>query len=427
MLKSFRLKNIKGFVDTGNIEIKPLTIFIGENSSGKSSILRFPAVLKQTFQPNVTVPLLFNDYLVDYGDFEEIVNQKSKLENIQFKICFDYSNLSPNIEVNSFEIETSLGFNKKKKEVSIENGSFTVNDSIVKYSGDKLIFDNKEFRIAKTQHFLPDEISNIEDNLFTLDSELKTAYIQLDVIVNAINYIGPFRDNPSRVYRYQGKAPTYVGKSGDLAPQILFSLSKSNKKSDKEYLDRISGWLKKILGYNIKVKGISSNLFKLELDEIETGIKNNLVDVGFGISQLLPILVQSFYKHGDENLTIIEQPELHLHPKAQVGLADLFVEAIDAVDNNFFMIETHSEDFLLRLRRYIVEGKLSKDDIVLYYIEKNTETHNCEVRKLEIDDITGKIANWPEGFFSQSYHEVVALEKAAIEKTENSNIDNVVL
>ena len=160
-------------------------------------------------------------------------------------------------------------------------------------------------------------------------------------------------------------------------------------------------------------------LFKIVITDLETRVKNNLIDVGHGLSQLIPIVVQTFMPHTSDDtkhhlmkLNIIEQPELHLHPAAQSALADLFVEGIKTSGKrkNYFLIETHSEHMLLRLRRYVVEERIRPEDVMIYYTEKNIKNGSLEVRRLEIDN-RGNIFGWPEGFFSVDYQEVLAIRK----------------
>ncbi len=166
-------------------------------------------------------------------------------------------------------------------------------------------------------------------------------------------------------------------------------------------------------------------------DEI-TGQKNNLIDVGHGLSQLIPIVVQTFLhqsktsydaKRSLAKLHIIEQPELHLHPSAQACLIDLFIEGTreNYGFKNKFLVETHSEHMIIRLRRYIVEGKINPEEVAIYYTEKlKSKNHNI-IRKLKIDEF-GNISNWPEGFFEEDYNEVLKLRSSLHEKQGGSKI-----
>lgn len=129
----------------------------------------------------------------------------------------------------------------------------------------------------------------------------------------------------------------------------------------------------------------------------------NLVDVGFGVSQILPVLVQLFYA-ASGSVLIFEQPEIHLHPRAQSELADLFIEALQIREEGSprdvqLLVESHSEHFLRRLQRRIAEGKLTRDQTALYFCKPGPDGSTIE--ELQIDKY-GRISNWPENFFGDA-------------------------
>lgn len=156
-------------------------------------------------------------------------------------------------------------------------------------------------------------------------------------------------------------------------------------------------------------------LIKLEILEKgePSGRYVSLVDVGVGVSQVLPILCeielmadnQTKSKRSIPNLLMIEQPELHLHPRLQTELADSFIDNKGA---GSFLIETHSEEILQRILRRIREGKLKPHDVSLLYVkqDKNGVSNTEEV---EISDNGNFCTPWPDpdGFFSESYRESI--------------------
>lgn len=444
-MKNFRLLGIKGFQDTGLIDIKPLTIIIGKNSSGKSSILRFPLVLKQTFLDAATAPLLFYGKSIDYGNYEDVVFNHDKSHQIGFSITIDSSELmSKAMRLPFREIFKSKKMDQiivkvvisecnktlKVNEFSLTNGEDLIflckqedNSIIVEFEGVKhivpptdLVFNKfiPDFRmiriIDKKQKSL--EMEQFYDILFMLD-------YYFNLMANSIFYIGPFRKTPERFYRYTENAVQYVGSDGEFAPAILGQDLRTNG----NLLRKVSEWLEKNLNFSLSVEELRGDLFKILVMDMDTKAQNNLIDVGHGLSQLIPIVVQTFMKsdryrsHREryiEKLNIIEQPELHLHPAAQASLASLFTEAIKN-SNDCFLIETHSEHLLLRLRRYIVEEFITPDDLAIYYTEKIPNNSGLKLHRLEINK-NGKIYGWPEGFFSDDYYEVLELQKAINKK-----------
>ena len=139
--------------------------------------------------------------------------------------------------------------------------------------------------------------------------------------------------------------------------------------------------------------------------EVKVKIKESdrlvgLPDVGFGVSQVLPVIVQLFYAP-DNSVIFIEQPEIHLHPNAQALLADVILDAINMNENGKkrriqVIIETHSEHLLRRLQRRIAEEKISDKDVRAYFAENNRKY--SKLNRLEVDKY-GNILNWPDGFF----------------------------
>jgi predicted ATPase len=138
-----------------------------------------------------------------------------------------------------------------------------------------------------------------------------------------------------------------------------------------------------------------------------------LTDVGFGVSQVLPVIVEALYVPR-RSIVIFEQPEIHLHPRVQADLADLFVDAIRARENGIprecqFIVESHSEHFLRRLQRRIAEEELPAEDAALYFV--HTDGTRARIEALKVD-LFGNILNWPDGFFGDEMGDLVARSEA---------------
>lgn len=146
----------------------------------------------------------------------------------------------------------------------------------------------------------------------------------------------------------------------------------------------------------------------------------NLTDVGFGVSQVLPVVVQCFYASPHTTI-ILEQPEIHLHPRVQTALADLFIEAIqsreDSADRSVqLIVESHSEHFLRRLQTRVAEQVVSPDDVALYFCRAGE--NGAVLDPLEVN-IFGEIKNWPADFFGDEMGELAArMEAAANRETD---------
>jgi hypothetical protein len=234
--------------------------------------------------------------------------------------------------------------------------------------------------------------------------------IYLKDVARGIQYIGPFREAPQRYYRKEEEIPSFVGIKGEAAPAILAADYKNNKK----LISDISQWLSEYLNVQMSIDDTEGN-FSIIIKDIENdGVENNLMDVGYGLAQLIPILVEVFYQKSlkgevNQTITLVEQPELHLHPAAQAALSDLFLSASDK--NRKYIVETHSENLILRLRRRIVEDPSIKGKVALYYIEKQKEG-NSKVVELDIDE-KGDIKNWPKGLLSEDFYELLEIKKAS--------------
>jgi predicted ATPase len=155
-----------------------------------------------------------------------------------------------------------------------------------------------------------------------------------------------------------------------------------------------------------------------------SGLQVDLADAGSGLAQVLPILVQCVIDEvrvgsGQPSLQIIEEPEAHLHPAAHAELADLYLATAKTTGTRF-LVETHSETLLLRLRRRIAEpdNEYTADMVAVYVVEQRDGVST--VRQVGIDEL-GNLTNWPEGYFSQDYHEVRALAAAQAERSDRAS------
>lgn len=222
--------------------------------------------------------------------------------------------------------------------------------------------------------------------------------------LDRIHYLGPLRMSPLRSYKLTSHT-SEVGPTGELTPLVLSDLykksqqDKTKSKLHKLRYEKFCRWFQFIFpNYEITVEP-SEDVVRLKVKH--SGRTDSITDVGFGFSQVLPILVQASALDSGDTL-VIEQPELHLHPKAQVAFATFVTEA--AKSGVKFIIETHSEHILRGLQLNISNHELNRNhglrasSVKIYYFHREDKITNMVLNQW--GEIEG---GWPEGFFDESY------------------------
>jgi len=208
-------------------------------------------------------------------------------------------------------------------------------------------------------------------------------------------YLGPLREFPKRFYVTSGQAPQDVGIRGERAVDVLwFSHRRGTRKIEQE----VRIWFRKFdIATDIRLDRVTrGNYYRVVIIDPATGMEINLADIGFGASQTLPIIIESFYAPPG-SIILIEQPEIHLHPRAQSILGDLFIKAVREA-NRTFIIETHSEHILARIRRRIAEKKIRKENVAIYYFEPTPD--GTRIHEVTLNE-QGQYESFPEGFFEE--------------------------
>lgn len=241
-------------------------------------------------------------------------------------------------------------------------------------------------------------------------------------------YLGPLRQSPTRTYLWRQSAPTDVGTDGSDAVQALLAARDRGKTNARGATanrapaepitveEHVSQWLQELgLASVFETRRLreGDDFYEVILRAGPNARQIPLVDVGFGLSQVLPVLVLLAYV--PEGATVLlEQPEMHLHPAAQAGLADILIEVAE-VRKLQVIVESHSEHLLARLQRRVAEGTISDDDVALYFCEHDGQ--KSELTSLELNKF-GEIENWPKNFFGDAMGEAVAMIEARARREE---------
>ncbi len=262
----------------------------------------------------------------------------------------------------------------------------------------------------------------LADLTWNLETQLQNLY-----------YLGALREPPQRFYLRTGGQPESVGWHGEKAIEaLLFAQNKRiafGKNAVPVLLsEKVASWLK-IMGLldSFEVNKIAPQRqdYEVLVKTVAMASQTNITEVGFGVAQVLPVIVQCFYAPPNST-TLIEQPEAHLHPSAQSTLADLFIEAVQAVDDQGgerhlqLVIESHSEHFLRRLQRRIAEEKIGHEEVAIYFCEATPA--GSVLKTLEIDEY-GNINNWPTNFFGDETGDLVAMTEAAMKRQTEAMVN----
>ena len=250
-----------------------------------------------------------------------------------------------------------------------------------------------------------------------------------------MQYIAPLRENPKRRY-ITDKFVNDVGLSGENTPLLLKRINKidwsgiiapksedsfNEVNEDNIYEAKFSTILNSWMNYlglgEVKLDDTKSELVKVKINN------SNIADVGFGVSQLLPILTEGIFMSHSQTL-LLEQPEIHLHPKMQMRMADFLLSL--CMQNKSVIVETHSDHFINRLIRRYMEDEKNRKYIKIYFIDQDSYNIS-KIEPITIDEIDGAICE-NENFFYQFANETSKIIDAGyknLQKRDKVNEENV--
>lgn len=402
-ITKLRIKNFKGVKEQADFEIRPITLFLGPNSSGKSSCIHAIAALAQTVKlPNSGRPLVLDDEYaqVHLGRFIEVIHSKKYTDSIA--IGFDTVISDPptrtrrakGLEVgNSFSVDYDFRSTRRTQDIFLQSLRYKTGASTLEFSstptksGFDVSFNGKTAPIASPATttlapvVLPLELKDDADiQAYILSQQFgQIATRELSRVL----YLGPFRQSPLRRYPTRGSSPREVGAQGENTITLLANEHVQSKK--RPHIKEVSEWLEQLaLAKRVEVSRLgASDMFDVQV-QLTDGERLPIADLGYGMSQVLPVLTQcSFAEFG--STLLFEQPELHLHSSSAEKMAGVLVKAQQSKGVTI-IAETHSRELLIGLLHEIREGRLSVADLAVYTVIREG---GCSVFKrlgIEVDE-----------------------------------------
>lgn len=449
MLQKIKLQNFKLHKDT-TLEIKPITLFIGQNNSGKSSIFQALQLIKQNLKTsheqsgrsvygerygNLLIPTkpakstneyyLYPNRLIDIGTFQDVIKKNERfigisiegnlsvekrvlkekgVENIQVRYEMKFLNNTLNYHCGEikggeyhFEWDWSEGREKNKNPISLK-------------------LDGMEFHID-TQNVISEPIRSGGASYGPNTSYEMQASAQ-EFKNGLVNSIGDFISSIHAIYGLRGfeeiSYPLSDTPPTDTDFMLLYDRSlaiNSLLPYNKELESQLSSWFKHLLGVEISFELLPGKTVKIKAKNAYG--ETSFINEGLGIHQLLFMFLPIALSPSSHTF-LIEEPEAHLHPKAQSDLSSIFIKILKN-EAKQFLIATHSEHILFGFLNAIAKKEISLDEIAIYYFKN--EKGIAEISKLNIDEY-GRVLGGLPGFFEQNIRNVIDYLDALDSKNE---------
>ncbi len=448
MLTSLSLTNFKAWQRIEKMRLAPITALFGTNSSGKSSILQFLLMLKQTADSadrSIVLHLGDEKTPVNLGTISDVAHAHA--EHPEFTIGVEWTAprqldiKDPDTQRTTLCKSDKLAFFSQV--VANGGGKLTVHDmeyglgtttfSLIRGTAKdayQLSTNHPSFRFRRADgrrwpiptpikyYGFADEVRTYHQNAGFL-SELELAF---EKMLRSIYYLGPLRDPPKREYTWAGGDPTDMGRRGEYAVAAILAarergetIPRGRGKSKLSLEQYVAHWLKELhLIDEFRVEEIKkgTNLYRVHVKRSPGSSEVLITDVGFGVSQILPVLVLCYYAPQGSTI-LFEQPEIHLHPSVQRGLADVFIDAMK-IRNVQIIVESHSEDFLRRLQRRIAEDQdIDEKQAAIYFCD--IENGKGKLTPLQLDTY-GNFLAWPKDFFGDPMGDIAAMQSAVMKR-----------
>ncbi|MCD9501290.1 DUF3696 domain-containing protein [Photobacterium phosphoreum] len=466
-----KITNFKAITTTQEFDLENINVIAGQNSGGKSSLIHALLFLKQNIDDrHEQESLKFNKPLLSLGRFEDITSKNHNNGNMTFSFILSYDDLSL-CDVYSLHFRRkfkdiskviyTIEFESKRQSIGnrvyikfINIDIYDLSNNMESITFTRTRSDNFDVIMSDSFSYLKTYFDEILPNDLFFKTKISVGDILLDRLYlkndnhrrvtvpiidyisrvifkkfQSIYYIGPLRESPKNYYYFEDSGSSLVGTKGEFTPQFLAK----NKNRDVEYYQFdnelkiqstifgstkywICDFFELASDMNLD-KDNNGVLYQINLTLPNSSTKVSINNVGFGISQILPIIVQSMALPKN-SILILEQPEIHLHPTVQAKLFDflnlLYKRGVSTI------VETHSDHLITRMRRRVAESNDGLEQrINLIFVEYSNENQSTKYSRMSLDEL-GNFNLWPEGFFDQYDIDVRAILKAQIMKKKKA-------
>lgn len=438
LIRSLGLKNFRGFRRLRDLQLAPLTFLVGPNSSGKSSLADAIMFLAQSelltlnsIHPRWTGPL------VDLGSYQDAVYRhrarnrigisaevqlpayrKYRKENVQLR--FDvglHKTKSPSGAVNELVVTRAHDELLRLSRRRGQHPSYTLEGAFAKTPAIWKPASERTSQFRAFSDFVMGEIFRPHRGRRNAAHQLIFEVFDESALwpISRMQRVSSARGGPARWYAQAAPAEDRPGTvCFDSVGLNILDTEPSDRRTNASIQEFIAKALKRLkIASEIEPKELSEYHAALMITDDVTGIESNLIDVGFGTSQILPVL-RSLASAGGGPL-FVEQPEVHLHPRAQGIIAELLAEA---TNRRQIFVETHSEHMINRLRIMIAERRFHPEDVVILYVDRNSM--GSFVTRIELDDAGDFQSPWPDGFFDERYKDTMRLSQLKAAKEDHA-------
>lgn len=427
MLSELKLSNFRIFDDEVTIRFRPITILIGKNNAGKSSIIKFLLMLQQSCGAHGGSFLVVRGGRVNLGRLYDLKNARSRKRSLKFflRMRADVTSGDPvgshllergrELKDVEYEMAADVLYNKQGAfrgngwGVSLVAKGKRVSQSLSLLTENSRLLDIEAERREPTEREMIDATS--------LTAAMRHCVRMVGQDIETIEHVSPVKEDLSRAIDAGQNIESHsVGQHGEHALHHLYRLWNQQYESnnDKDRYEFVLNHLDKVLDIrDIDFSG-QGDLAQCEVVNAKTKAHVNLADFGFGVSQCLPIFVQGAVMHPRTTL-MVEQPEAQVHPTAQLDLGG-FLASLWKERQVGSIVETHSNNLLLRLRHLIAkgDGRLHSGDVSIAFFD--IEEGKATVKNLDIDKDGHLGEGLPMEFFGADVKEGLDLSAAKYER-----------
>ena len=416
-IKNLSFSNYRAFKEPQSLDVRPLTILFGYNNSGKSAAIRLMSMLSASF--SVNRPLTYSPSFIDYtapclrgSVFKNIAYANQGRMSFGVEWCdgdaFSFEIRQEGVEK---EVLTSVTYRDHAVDSSRESNyiqSLGADGRYVNADGQGREYFLNKFSIVKSLKTKKPVHPNIDRKMISLST--------------SVFWLNAVRIYPPREFSISASVRAGINFDGSGTAEAIWDLA--NKKS--EAFTWVNEWLAETCGRKIVLDTLSQSVVgdkvvgRLETVSVtesdnSSPIRVPILDSGEGIAQALPVVTLCAMAAkgdlGDYPIVLLEQPELHLHPRAIVTLANFLVRCIKQNKDARFIIETHSESLLLAVQTVIASKELDLTDICTYWVSKASGDGGSSLKKVEFDDDAYILKNFPTEVFQEVYEQAKNLIK----------------